>query len=30
MYAVDVVEKALKEDSQLQHDYRVFADWVQQ
>lgn len=30
MYAVDVVEKTLKEDAQLQHDYRVFADWVQQ
>jgi chromosomal replication initiator protein len=30
IHAVDVVEKSIKTDSQLMHDYRVFSDWVQQ
>ena len=30
MYATDKIEKALKNDSRLQHDYRVFSDWIQQ
>lgn len=30
IHAVDVVEKNIKTDSQLMHDYRVFSDWVQQ
>jgi chromosomal replication initiation ATPase DnaA len=30
MYATDKIETALKNDSRLQHDYRVFSDWIQQ
>lgn len=30
IYAIDTVEKALKSDPQIKHDYNVFADWVQQ
>lgn len=30
MYAIGKIEKALKEDPQIQHDYRVFVDWIEQ
>ena len=30
MHSVDVIEESLKSDPDLQHDYRIFADWIQQ
>ena len=30
IYAIWKVEKALKEDASIQHDYRTFSDWIQQ
>lgn len=30
IYAISTIEKKLKSDSQIQHDYRVFVDWIEQ
>lgn len=30
IYAINTIEKKLKSDSQIQHDYRVFVDWIEQ
>ena len=30
IYAINTIEKKLKSDSEIQHDYRVFVDWIEQ
>ncbi len=30
IYAINTIEKKLKSDSEIQHDYRVFVDWIDQ
>lgn len=30
IYAINTIEKKLKSDPEIQHDYRVFVDWIEQ
>lgn len=30
IYAIKNIEKKIKTDSEIQHDYRVFTDWIEQ
>lgn len=30
IYAINSIEKKLKSDPEIQHDYRVFTDWIEQ